>query len=144
MTQELTADENVLLTHGIGTVGTASAGPSAGWGARMVARLLPADVFETVVTLPLPAVEAAALVRRVLAELGAPIDEQTAGDTRTLRAMVGAGAMNLNPAVVTVRLTGKGPDATTAQIRGVAKEGLIRQHAGRGAAERTATRLIGS
>jgi hypothetical protein len=52
--------------------------------------------------------------------------------------MVGSGSMNLNPTVVTVTLTEAGPSTIAAQIRGVAKEGLIKQRAGRKAAERVA------
>ncbi len=58
-----------------------------------------------------------------------------------LRTVVGAGAMGLNPAVVTVTIAGKGPSPTTVHIRGAAKEGLIKQRAGREAAERVADGL---
>jgi hypothetical protein len=93
----------------------------------------------------LPPDEALALARRVLASLGEPADEtRLADDKHELRAVVGAGALNLNPAVVTLQLLATTMESTTIRVRGVAKEGLIRQRAGRKAAERVAARLRAS
>jgi hypothetical protein len=44
--------------------------------------------------------------------------------------------MNLNPAVVTVRMSSAADGGTIVHIRGAAKEGLIKQHAGEKAAKR--------
>ncbi|GAA2894673.1 hypothetical protein Acy02nite_59650 [Actinoplanes cyaneus] len=129
MAPEPTPEENALLVHGLGQVG-ATAGHGSGWGARLAAKLLPADVFETEVTLPLSAAEAEALVRALLGVPAGP-----------LRTMVAAGAMGLNPAVVTATLAAAGPASTTVHLRGVAKEGLIKQRAGREAAQRVADQL---
>jgi hypothetical protein len=86
--------------------------------------------------------EALALARCVLASLGEPADEtRLADDNNQLRAVVGSGALNLNPAVVTLQLLATTPASTTIRVRSVAKEGLIRQRAGRKAAERVAARL---
>jgi hypothetical protein len=90
----------------------------------------------------LPPDEALALARCVLASLGEPADEtRLADDNNQLRAVVGSGALNLNPAVVTLQLLATTPASTTIRVRSVAKEGLIRQRAGRKAAERVAARL---
>jgi hypothetical protein len=48
----------------------------------------------------------------------------------------GSGAMNLNHAVITVRMTAAADGGTLLHIRGAAKEGLIKQHAGEKAARR--------
>jgi hypothetical protein len=53
------------------------------------------------------------------------------------RTVVGAGCLSMNPALVTVRV---GPDGQIL-VRGVAKEGLIKQRAGQAAAERVAGKL---
>jgi hypothetical protein len=58
-----------------------------------------------------------------------------------VRGVLGAGAMNLNPAVVTVTMTSAGQGATMLRIRGAAKEGLIKQRAGEKAAQRVAAHL---
>ncbi|GID94010.1 hypothetical protein Adi01nite_34220 [Amorphoplanes digitatis] len=137
MTHDLTSEESELLARGLGSIGTGSTARGAGFAARRMR----ADIFETDITLALPIADAITFTRGILAELGTPVDEELAVDGNRLRAMVGAGGMNLNPTVVTVHLSEAGPSATIAQIRGVAKEGLIRQKAGRKAAERVADRL---
>ena len=111
-------------------------------GARLAARLLPEDVHEILLVLALPLEEALALARRVLASLGEPAAEtRLVDDKHELRTVVGSGALNLNPAVVTLQLLATTSASTTIRVRGVAKEGLIRQRAGRKAAERVAARL---
>lgn len=136
MNHDLTSEESELLVHGLSALG--------GGGAGFVARRMRSDLFETEVTLALPVADSIPFVGGVLAELGTPVDEESTGDGHRLRAMIGAGGMNLNPTVVTVYLNDSGPSATTARIRGVAKEGLIKQRAGRKAATRVAERLGGS
>ena len=111
-------------------------------GARLAARLLPENVHEIELVLPLPPDEALALAGRVLASVGEPVDEtRIADDKHQLRAVVGSGSLNLNPAVVTLQLVATAPISTRIRVRGVAKEGLIPQRAGRKAAERVAEAL---
>jgi hypothetical protein len=59
----------------------------------------------------------------------------------TVRGIVGAGTMNLGPAVITVTMPAASAGGTTVRVRGAAKEGLIKQHAGHKAAERLAAAL---
>jgi hypothetical protein len=111
-------------------------------GARLAARLLPENVHEIEFVLPLPPDEALALARWVLASLGEPVDGTRVADNKyELRTVVGSGAVNLNPAVVTLQLVASTPISTTIRVRGVAKEGLIPQRAGRKAAERVSACL---
>ncbi|GAB7045047.1 hypothetical protein [Catenuloplanes indicus] len=139
---ELTPDENRLLVDGLAALGAAGgfagAGPAgrAGGvrGAASAARRLRADIYETTVELPQSLPAAAGLAARTLAELGSPVGE--------LQAVIGAGLLNMNPAVVTVTLARSG-GSVVATVRGAAKEGLIRQRAGEKAARRVAARLAG-
>jgi hypothetical protein len=140
-------EEEEILVNRIGRVGWRSGrlggglwGASGGrLGARFAARLLPHDVHEILLVLALPPDEVLALARRVLGE---PADETRLTDEKhQLRAVVGAGVLNRNPAVVTLQLLATASASTTIRVRGVAKEGLIRQRAGRKAAERVAARL---
>ena len=131
MPADLTPDENALLIAGLGAVG-GTVSPGAARGARRAAGRMRADIFATTVALPGPMPAATELVMRVLDALG----------TRTaeLQAMIGAGALSLNPAVVSVTLS-EDAGTVTATVRGVAKEGLIRQRAGEKAARRVADHL---
>ena len=128
---ELTQDEKDLLVAGLGAVGD-RVSRGAGRGAARAAGRMRADIFETTVELRLPPADVAGLIARTLDGLG----------TRTAdgQAVLGAGAMNLNPAVVTVTVA-ESAGSVIATVRGVAKEGLIRQRAGEKAARRVAEHL---
>jgi hypothetical protein len=58
-----------------------------------------------------------------------------------MRALLGSGFLNLNPALVTIIVSRRDEMTTEVTIRGVAKEGLIKQRAGQKAAERVAAAL---
>jgi hypothetical protein len=146
-------EEEEILTDRLGRlawrsgrlIGGLSSAVGGRLGARLAARLLPENVHEIELVLPLPPDEALALARRVVASLGEPVDAtRLADDKYELRTVVGSGALNLNPAVVTVQLVATTPGSTTIRVRGVAKEGLIRQRAGRKAAERVTAWLRAS
>jgi hypothetical protein len=123
----------------IGGLWSASGGRA---GARLGARLLRNDVHRIELVVSLPPDEALTLAGSVLASLGEPVDEtRLADDEYELRAVVGSGALNLNPALVTLQLVARTPTSTTFCVRGVAKEGLIPQRAGRKAAERVVAAL---
>jgi hypothetical protein len=136
--EEILADRLGKLAWRSGRrIGGLSSASGGRLGARLVARLLPADVHEIEVVLPLPPDQALALARSVLASLGEPVDEtRLAADGHELRGVVGSGVLNLNQAVVTLQLVTTTSASTTIRVRGVAKEGLIPQRAGRKAAER--------
>lgn len=128
---ELTPDENHLLVAGLRAVGGTVSRP-AGYGAGLAARRMRADIFETAVELPVPLPAAAELVARTLDAAGTR--------TAAFQAVLGSGVLDLNPAVVTVTLS-QDAGRVVAVVRGVAKEGLIRQRAGEKAARRVAERL---
>jgi hypothetical protein len=146
-------EEEEILVDRLGRLGWRSGRLSGGLqgasggrlGARLAGRLLPEDIHEIVLALALPPDEALARARCVLDSLGEPVDEtRLADDKHELRAVVGSGALNLNPAVVTLQLVATTSASTTIRVKGMAKEGLIRQRAGRKAAERVAARLRAS
>ncbi len=146
----MSQEEEKILVNRLGRLGWRSGRLTGGLraasggrlGARLAARLLPEEVHEILLVLALPPDEALALARRVLASLGEPADETLlADDMHELRAVVGSGALNLNPTVVTLQLLATTSASTTIRVRAVAKAGLIRQRAGRMAAERVAAIL---
>lgn len=81
------------------------------------------------------------LARDTLAQNGKVLKSGLARDgSHIVRGVVGAGKWNMNPAVVTIKLTATG-DTTHLRIRGVAREGVFKQRAGQQAAERIAAQL---
>jgi len=79
-----------------------------------------------------------------LRRLGTPRDDaETTENRATIRALLGSGFLNLNPALVTITVSRRDETTTEVTIRGVAKEGLIKQRAGQKAAERVAAALQG-
>lgn len=103
------------------------------------------DVHELDVTIGKPCDETFAQAIRVIGALGTVIGEAAPTDgVAMIRGVIGAGSINLNPTVVTVTMNADGKDQTAVHIRGAAKEGLIKQHAGQKAAERLAAHLTAS
>ncbi|HEX2321728.1 MAG TPA: hypothetical protein VHJ18_22340 [Streptosporangiaceae bacterium] len=122
-------DEDQLLVLGVSQLG--------GRGAAWTARRLRKDVYELDKTVPVPLGEVFASVASLLESTGMVVARTGPGDGQALvRAVVGSGAMNLNPAVITVSMTCAADGGTNLHIRGAAKEGLIMQHAGEKAARR--------
>lgn len=122
-------DEDELLVQGLSQLG--------GRGAAWTARRLRKDVYELSKTLTAPVGEVFASVASLLESNGMVVARTVPGDGEALvRSVVGSGAMNLNPAVITVTMTSAADGGTIVHIRGAAKEGLIKQHAGEKAAKR--------
>jgi hypothetical protein len=111
---------DALLSRELGHLG----GPGAGW----VARLLPANVDERTLHLGSSSEETRKAVESVLKECGRLIPE-TVGDPGSVSAIIGSGRMRLNPALVTVSVI-ETPAGAEVRIRGVAKEGLVKQRGG--------------
>ncbi len=94
-------------------------------------------------TLAVPLDEIYVRVASLLGSLGRIVAQTRPADGRAMvRGVLGAGTMNLNPAVVTVTMSFTGQGATTLRIRGAAMEGLVKQRAGEKAAQRVATHLL--
>lgn len=90
----------------------------------------------------MPPTAAADRAREVISEHGDVLDlESNSEDPGTqIVGILGSGAANLNPAVVTVTIRASA-DGSRLVIRGVAKEGLIKQRAGEKAAKRVAAAM---
>ena len=129
-------DEEQILAQALGEIW----GP----GARLMARWLPEDVYETVLETGSSPEKAWQVALAVMSRVGR-ILESNAAETRgaVVCAIVGSGAWNMNPALVKVRVTSTAEGVTRLEIRGIAKEGLIRQRAGETAVKRVANLLAG-
>jgi hypothetical protein len=141
---EVLADELAAL----GAQGAQGAGVKGGeiaarMGVQWVTSRLPDDSVELsgAVAGTLPAVMAQ--VTNFFNSQGKLLGMQQEPGSIEIRGVLKAGVMNLNPAVVTVWIVEPAPDQVAIRIRGVAKEGLIKQHAGEKAAQRVAQALFG-
>ena len=107
-----------------------------------VARKLPTDAFQLELQLQADAEAVLRTTFSVFQEEG-DIRDDIVADTinPTVSAVVGSGFLRLNPAIVTVEVIPSGDKSTSVLIIGMAKEGLIKQHAGQKAAERIAKLL---
>ncbi len=111
-------------------------------GGRLGARLIGNDTYEISLVLAMPFATAVDHCTATLQRLGNLLDDGEVAETSaSIRAVLGSGVWNLNPAVVTIELSRADDSSTAALIRGIAKEGLIKQRAGQKAAERVAAAL---
>ncbi len=109
-----------------------------GW----VAKRLPNDTFQIQFQTPAASETALRTAHAVLQEKGQLREDiQAPPDIAALTAVVGSGFLGLNPALVTVQVTARADNLTDIQITGIAKEGLIKQHAGEKAAKAIAAQL---
>lgn len=129
-----------------GALGTASE-PEAStrggaWGAAFAGRRLRKNVHELEMTLAAPSDEVFVQVVSLVGSMGRVVAQAGPADGKAIvRGIVGAGIADLNPAVVTVTMMSASDRSTSVQIRGAAKEGLIKQRAGQKAAEHLAALL---
>jgi hypothetical protein len=143
-------DEDEILVRALGEVGAAGGAlgaPMGGGfggrlGSRFTARFLKTVSQEAELTLHLPLSAAAERVQDVLTAMQHPIIqdslESMTGQNK-ITAIAGGGIGNLNPVVITVKLTAHGGRSTAVKIRTAAKEGLIRQRS----AEKAMKKFVG-
>lgn len=147
-------DEDEILARALGEVGAAGGalgnaiggGSGGGFGGRLgsrfTARFLKTVSQEAELTLHLPLSAAAERVQDVLTEMRHPIIQNSLkamiGQNK-ITAIAGGGVSNLNPVVITVKLTARGGRSTALKIRTAAKEGLIKQRS----AEKAMKKFVG-
>lgn len=86
-------------------------------------------------TLELPPQDAIEQVVAILGKHGAYLDRP---DASVVRAVVGSGALNMNPAEVEIRVEPIGETRSRVHVEATAEEGLIKQRT----AEKAVTRII--
>jgi len=134
-------DEDELLTRALGDVGGLM-GPHTRRGAERGARRLRKDVLEVDLVVSMSPRQAAGRARQVIGQYGRVLSSEDPGDDSGAQVIgiMGSGAANLNPAVVTVTIEAS-EWGSRLVIRGAAKEGLIKQRAGAKAAKRVAAAI---
>ncbi|MEV5609254.1 hypothetical protein [Streptomyces sp. NPDC052225] len=107
--------------------------------AAAAARRLKKDVAEIALTTAQSPSTAFGRAHELLAHCGAPLaTDSPPGGGSAVRGVVNSGFATLNPAVVTITVTPHEETGAAVLIRGAAKEGLIKQRAGRKGAEKIA------
>ncbi len=109
-------------------------------GGGIAARYLKSQKFETVVEVRADPVQAAMAFSDAMARLGRLLDGDPSGSERTVSGVIGGGFMNMNPAVVEVRIAPRVEGRCLAALTGNAKEGLIKQRTG----EKAVRRVLGA
>lgn len=133
-----------ILTEELGKIGatraTCDAGmvTLAGLGAQLAARSLPNDVCRVVLDVPAAADVAIRAIAGGIADVGRLVGGDPSSPYPTLRAVIGAGFRNMNPAVVEAEVVPASDGSTRITLTGTAKEGLIKQRSG----EKAVRRLI--
>ncbi len=141
----MSKSEDEILAREIAKIGDAAGESGGKAGAGFMARLLPNNTFELALEISAEPEVILQTASKVLSEQGTLLD---AADTSTsvsrLAAVIGAGSMIMNPAIVTVEVAPISARVSKVSIRGVAKEGLIKQRAGEKAARRIGDLLLQS
>jgi len=133
-------NEDDVLARAIGEVGAAVTGRrGVRCGGRWGARHLKTVAHEEVLILDMPLSAAAEPVHAALAAMKHPLlpdQPTTVDDQHVIRWIAGGGSFGkLNPVLITVSLTSE-PYGTAIKIRGVAKEGIIKQRSARESVDR--------
>lgn len=98
-----------------------------GFGVRLVAKFLPTESHSETLILKGSAEEALERARSLLGKLGRIQPNDGAPSRTALRAVIGAGSLNLNPSVVDLEITAITPAECSAVITAAAKEGAVKQ-----------------
>ena len=124
----MTNIESKILGRELGKLG--------GFGARLAARFLPNVVHEMVCEVTVPEEVAREAVTTILHELGVHLPELP-----RFSVVFGSGRLNLNPTVVSAEVSAL-PSGARVFLRGVAKEGAVKQDSAKKAVERVAGLLV--
>jgi hypothetical protein len=116
-------------------------GRAGSLGAQFAAKFLPTETCSEKLLLKIAPEKAIKLGYSVLAKVGELQIEQDKPPYPFLKAVVGSGAFNMNPAVVFLEILDGDSTQSEVTITAAAKEGLIKQHTAAKAAQRVAAAL---
>lgn len=120
-----------------GGVGGGAAGASGGRrGGSSGGRFNKAHTAQSVVDVPYEPGVALEFARNVIAQIGALIDDPNRAGDGSVWGIIGSGVMDMMPAMVRVQVEARGSDAARVYVRGIGREGLIKQRIGGKAVDR--------
>lgn len=134
------------ITETKGTLGGVlprSLGEAMSSGARFAARFLPTETYTRRFSLPVGIERALKSGFSVLTKIGT-LESETGANAPypMLKAVVGSGFFNLNPAIVYFEILEGDASSCEVTITAAAKEGLVKQHTAEKAVERIATEVM--
>ncbi len=119
-------------------------GTAASFGAQFTAKYLPTESFAEKVALKITPEKALKLGFSVLTKLGKlQTEEDVKAPYPLLKAVIGSGFLNMNPAVVYLEILEADSTSCVVTITAAAKEGLIKQHTAAKAVQRVVSGLKG-
>jgi hypothetical protein len=118
--------------------------PLGGWAVRLAAKSLSTETQSETFVLKIPLEQAQRLAHLTLTKLGRIEVSNNASVASVLRAVIGAGSLNLNPAVVDLVITGTGGAECSVAITAAAKEGRVKQQTASKAIQRVTEALLES
>jgi len=121
---------------GAGLAAAAGGGLGGGAGAAWAARRLPSRGAQATVEVSMNPHAALTMAFRVLSSVGQIVPDEVTPDEPVLRAVVGAGTLGLNPAVIELSVEAISEEEAKITVRATAKEGLIKQHTAEKALQR--------
>ena len=109
------------------------------YAGRLAGPNLATERFELVVDVRADPVAAAVAFSEAITRLGRLLESDLRGPEVTLSGVVGSGFLNMNPAVVEVRINPNSVGGSRATLSGTAKEGAINQ----GSAQKAVRQIFG-
>ena len=110
---------------------------------KSVAKSLSNDTYEISFEMAIPKSSVVSVATSILNAEGKLLSTEEISSMSRVNGLIGAGILNLNPALVNISITAISHSQTHIRIQGKAKEGLIKQYAGKKAAQRVAHLLLG-
>ena len=130
--------EEKVLVREIGKLGSFF----GGFGARRAARMLPTQIYESTVEVNAPAGTVMGVILEILENMGRVTYEfRNESTVNRISAIVGSGHMNLNPTIIHASIISSSKTLTKILIKGIAKEGIVKQQSAEKAVKRMADQL---
>jgi len=135
-------NDNDILARELAKLGGLGGGLGGSMGAKLAAGFLPTETKSRKITVKATPERAVQLGFSALTKFGQlQAENSDESSYPLLKAVVGAGFLNMNPAVVVFEILGASVDGCEITITAAAKEGLIKQHTAEKAIQRIATEI---
>ena len=136
----MTANDDQILADEIARLGTSRL---VRFFIRFVAQCLPTNTYEVSLKTAAQPSSALRIATHLLSTEGRYLHSEEQAEVLSVKGLIGAGALSMNPTLVTIAITSLPHTPTSILIQGKVKEGLIRQHAAQKAAQHIANLFLG-